>query len=107
MSAVKKIDEFDEVYANIVRLYDHAENLLNFTTHEDVQDHEAFLAEIEPVVKRIEESANTIADDFATIVERGELPNNAMKRRVSSAMRQVLLVINEYRNNILAKEGEK
>lgn len=100
MSTAEKIDEFDEVYNSITKLYDHAENLLNATYHEEVEDPEAFLAEIEPVVARIEESANIIAEDFAKIIEKGELPTNAMKRRVNSALRQVLTTIGEYKKSM-------
>lgn len=105
MSAVEKIDEFDDVYANIVRMYDHAENLLNATYHEDVEDHEAFMAEIEPIVTRIESSANIISQDLARLVEKNEAPDNAMKRRVNSALRQILLTIQEYRNSIKSQDG--
>ncbi|PIR32478.1 MAG: hypothetical protein COV36_04280 [Alphaproteobacteria bacterium CG11_big_fil_rev_8_21_14_0_20_44_7] len=102
MAVAEKSDEqyFDEVYDNIARLYDHAENLLNSAYHEDVEDHEKFLAEIEPIIQQIENSANSIAEDFSTIIEKGELPTNAMKRRVNSSLRKILLAIQEYRASI-------
>lgn len=102
MSAVRKdtVDEFDVVYDNIVKLYDHAENILNATYHESVEDHEAFLAEIEPIVKQIEDTANSVAADFTTIIENGSEPTNAMKRRVNTALRKMLSTIEEYKNSV-------
>lgn len=101
MSAAKKeiIDEFDIVYGNIVKLYDHAENILNATYHESVTDHEAFLAEIEPIVKQIEDTANAVAADFAFVIESGAEPTNAMKRRVNTALRKMLFTIEEYKTS--------
>ncbi len=105
-NAVKNEEtQFDEVYDQIVRLYDHAENILKLAYHESVTDHEQFLFEIDPLVKQIEESANQIAEDFSGLIERGEAPTNAMKVRVGAALRKVLLAIEEYR--ISAKNGSQ
>ena len=93
----KEVEQFDLVYDQIAKLYDHAENILGFANHESVEDHEAFVAEIEPLVAQIEESANILAEDFSRLIEKGETPTNAMRIRVSSALRRVLLAIEEYR----------
>jgi hypothetical protein len=92
--------DFDLVFDKIASLYDHAENILKTAYHESVTDHEAFLAEIEPLVQQIEESANIIAEDFSSIIESGEDPTNAVKIRVNSALRKILLQIEEFRARI-------
>jgi DNA-binding ferritin-like protein len=108
MSALRKEQEqFDEVYDKIVKLYDHAENILRTATHESVGDREAFLAEIEPLVQQIEESANALAEDFSRIIESGEEPTNAMKMRVSSALRKILFSIEEYKNHVSMYEAQE
>jgi hypothetical protein len=97
-AAMKKPEEqFDEVFANIAKLYDHAENILKIAYHESIIDQDKFLNEIDDLVKQIEESANIIAEDFGTTVESGEEPTNAMKLRVSTALRKVLNSIDDYK----------
>jgi hypothetical protein len=93
-------EDFDLVYDKIASLYDHAENILKTAYHDSVTDHEAFLAEIEPLVQQIEESANVIAEDFSNIIESGERPTNAVKIRVNSALRRILLQIEEFRAKV-------
>ncbi len=102
MNAVQKSDteQFDEVFNNIAKLYDHAENILKTAYHESITDHDQFVEEIEGLVKQIEESANTLAEDFSRVIESGKEPTNAMKVRVSSALRKVLLCIDEYRQRV-------
>lgn len=93
-------DQFDEVFGNIAKLYDHAENILKTAYHNSVENHEEFIEQIDGLVKQIEESANTIAEDFGKIIESGQEPTNAMKIRVSSALRKILLCIDDYRQRI-------
>lgn len=98
-------EEFDEVYNNIERLYEHAENILNSAHDESVENPEEFLAAIEPIVSQIEESANSISRDFAYVVENDEKPDNAMKRRVNSSLRKILISIEDFKKeyNLLDK----
>jgi len=97
-------EDFDAVYEKIAGLYDHAESILKTAYHGSVQDHEAFLAEIEPLVEQIEQSANIIADDFSAIIESGEEPSNAVKRRVNSSLRKILLQIENFRSRVTKLE---
>ena len=89
--------QFDEVFTNIAKLYDHAENILKLAYDESVADQEKFLKEIEGLVAQIEESANIIAEDFSKTIGTGEDPTNAMRIRVSTALRKVLTSIDEYK----------
>ena len=92
--------DFDLVYDKIASLYDHAENILKTAYHDSIRDHEKFLSDIEPLVQQIEESANTIASDFSDIIESGEEPTNAVKIRVNSSLRKILLQIDDFRAKI-------
>lgn len=105
-SAQQTEADFDLVYDKIAALYDHAENILKIAYHNSIVDHEAFLAEIEPIVQQIEESANIIAEDFSNIIESGESPTNAVKIRVNSALRKILLQIEEFRSKVLKLEQQ-
>lgn len=95
---------FDEVYDNISRLYARAENLLNVVETSNVSDIEKFLEIMEPLIEQIETSTNQVADDFADIIESGKLPTNAMKRRVNTALREILQKIEEYRKLVQSIE---
>lgn len=99
MALVKENEEqyFDEVYDNISNLYSRAENLLTIVEKSKVADPEKFLHLLEPLIAQIESSTNQVASDFAEIVEKGELPSNAMKRRVNSSFREILQKVEEYR----------
>ena len=106
--SVKTIEEqFDEVYNGITKLYDHAENMLKAAYHESVTDHDAFLAEIDPLVRQIEETANIIAEDFSEVIEKGGEPTAAVKRRVSTALRKVLLSIEQFKERIKLYESQE
>ena len=102
MALAQKNDEqyFDEVYDNISNLYGRAEKLLSLVENSEVADAEGFYSIMEPLVRQIEESANQVSTDFAAIVESGELPTNAMKRRVNSSLRLVLQKVEEYREMV-------
>jgi hypothetical protein len=95
--AQKQEQYFDEVYENISRLYTRAENLLNVVESSNVANQEAFLQIMEPLIEQIEASTNIVAADFAEIIETGEMPTNAMKRRVNTALRDILQKVAEYR----------
>lgn len=97
-------EDFDAVFEKIASLYDHAESILKTAYHDSVTDHEAFLAEIEPLVEQIEQSANLIAEDFSALIESGSEPSNAVKIRVNSALRKILLQIEEFRNRVMQLE---
>jgi len=99
--------DFDAVADKIAKLYENAERLLEVATHESVVENEEFISRIETVVNQIEQSANTISQDFADVVEKGQEPTNAMKRRVSSALRKILLAVEEFRSEVNAKKDEE
>lgn len=96
--------EFDAVYDNISRLYDNAEKLLEMADHKALLENEeylqAYLSKVENIVTQIENSANSLSEDFAATVESGEAPSNAMKRRVNTSLRKILLAINDFREEI-------
>ena len=104
--ALAKTEEnfFDDVYDNIAKLYTRAENLIAIVENSEVADHEAFLSIMEPLITQIEESTNQVAGDFAEIIESGELPTNAMKRRVNSALREILQSVEKYRKMVKSIE---
>lgn len=97
---------FDEVYDNISRLYSCAENLISVVEKSEVADSERFLEIMEPLILQIETSTNQVASDFAEIVEKGELPSNAMKRRVNTSLREILQKVAEYRTMVESIEVE-
>ena len=106
-AALKQTEnEFDIVADKIAKLYDNAEKLLEVASHESVVEDDEFIARIEAVVNQIEESANTVSKDFADVVEKGQEPTNAMKRRVSSALRKILLAVEEFRSEVNTKKEE-
>lgn len=105
-STTQQEADFDLVYDKIAALYDHAENILKIAYHDSITDHELFLREIEPLVQQIEESANTLAEDFSNVIESGESPTNAVKIRVGSSLRKILLQIEEFRAKILKLEQQ-
>ena len=102
--AKKEENFFDEVYDNISKLYDRAENLLTIVQNSKVADHEAFLTIMEPLIAKIEDSTNQVAEDFAEIIETGKLPTNAMKRRVNSSLREILQSVEKYRTLVKSIE---
>ena len=101
MGAAQKIDveDFDEVFSNIAKLYDHAENIIKIAYDESVPDQEQFIHEIESLVAQIEESANILASDVSKVVETGQEPTSIMKMRVNTALRKILITIDEYRKH--------
>lgn len=96
--------EFDEVYDNISRLYDNAEKLLELADHKSLLENEdylkIYLLKVENIIGQIEASANSLSEDFAATVESGEAPSNAMKRRVNSSLRKILLAIEEFKSEV-------
>ncbi len=99
MGAAPKIlvEDFDEVFSNIAKLYDHAEDILKVAYHESVVDKEEFAVEVEALVSQIEESANVIAQDFEALVKSGTEPSNAMKVRVGTALKKMLVMVDTYK----------
>ena len=104
--AVAKTQEnfFDDVFDNITKLYSRAENLISIVQNSKVNDHEKFMEIMEPLITQIEESTNQVASDFAEIIEKGELPTNAMKRRVNSSLRDILQSVEKYRKLVKSIE---
>ena len=100
--AVAKTKEnyFDDVYDNISKLYGRAENLLSIVQNSEVADHDAFLAVMEPLIAQIEESTNQVAQDFADIIETGEMPSLEAKKRVNNSLREILEAVDTYRKMV-------
>lgn len=102
MGAAQKIEiqDFDEVFTNIAKLYDHAEDILKVAYHESVEDKEKFALQIEAIVSQIEESANTIAEDFSNLIESGKEPSNRIKQRVALSMKKILTTLDQYQEYV-------
>jgi len=97
MGAAQKVEveDFDAVYGKIAKLYDHAENIIKIAYDETIADKEKFVQEIEGLVAQIEESANTIAQDFSEVIENASEPTNVMRVRVNAALRKVLVALED------------
>jgi len=99
MGAAQKINvaDFDEVFNNIAKLYDHAEGIIKIAYDDAIVNKEHFLVGLEALVAQIEESANILAEDVSKVVETGMEPTNVMKMRVTNAMRKILNSVDEFR----------
>jgi len=92
--------EFDEVFGNIAKLYDHAENIIKIAYDETIPDRDKFISEIEVLVAQIEDSANILAEDLSKVIESGTEPTNAINVRVNMAIRKILVTVDEYQKHI-------
>ncbi len=97
-----KKEELEQQYREIASLYDTAEELAGTVESEFAKNPEAQLKLVEPLIAQIADSADTLAEEFVTVLEKPAMAKSA-KSRVESALRKIFMALNDYRSKMEAR----
>ncbi len=98
--------ELELKYHDITELYNLAEELVETVESEFVQDQEAQLALVEPLIEAVGDSADMLTEEFLTVAGRDKKTNASRKGRVESALRRIYVAIDDYKKKT-ASTGRK
>jgi hypothetical protein len=97
-----------QVHDALMELYDLAEELVETVDNPMVQDPEAQLSLIEPLIESIEETAGILHEEYTYYLHSGKKPGILNRKRMENAMRTLFLAIKKGKERIqLLKEKEE
>jgi len=94
-----KNEILEKQYRQITALYDMAEELASTVESGFVQDTDAQIAIVEPLVHQVADSADILSEEFVTLFEVPAGKKTA-KGRIEGALRKVFTALEEYRNRV-------
>ena len=96
------MEDFEERYLEITKLYDMAEELVNTIDSELVSNSDAQLEIIEPLINDIGDAADVLTQEFIFIAEskKHKTQGKASKVHVESALRKIFVAINDYNSRV-------
>src|SRR4029077_14800809 len=83
----------------ITALYDMAEGLTATVESEFIQDPEAQLVLVEPLIVQIADSTDILTEEFVALCENPSRKKSA-KGRVEGALRKIFIALEEYRSRL-------
>lgn len=89
-----KTEELGQQYAEIMKLYDYAEELVQTIDSEFAESASAQLSLVEPLISQLEESADTLTDEFIQFAD-GK-PEHSSRGKIEKALRKVYTAIDDY-----------
>ena len=94
-------EELENRYNDITALYDYAEELVSTVESQFVQDPEAQMSIVEPLINEVSEAADLLGEEFILIAEsqKGK-PGMASKPRIEGALRKIYLAIGDYQKRV-------
>lgn len=88
-------DYQEETYNKIIDFYDFAEELIDTVDDKGVKDPVSQLEFIEPIVKQIEEAADTLAEEYRAYIRTGKKPNFLTRRKVAKSLKNIYAALDE------------
>jgi hypothetical protein len=106
MSMSKKehsMQELESKYNDITVLYDFAEELVSTVESQFVQNPDAQMALVEPLIHDIGDATDVLSEEFILIAEskRGKAAK-ASKSRIEAALRKIYVSVTEYQAKVKA-----
>lgn len=110
MAAAQKndysLDDMEVKYNTISELYDLADELLATVDSPFVQDKEAQMNLVEPLIAEIGDAADVLAEEFIHIADAHRTPGKAAnKQRAENTFRKLFAALNDYQDRV--KAGSK
>lgn len=97
-----KKDALEKQYRQITGLYDLAEELASTVESEFVQDQEAQIALVEPLIAQVAEAADVLSEEYVSLFEV-PIRKKSAKGRIEGTLRKLFAAFEEYR----ARAGSK
>jgi|NOAtaT_7_FD_contig_31_4979212_length_560_multi_3_in_0_out_0_1 hypothetical protein len=96
-------EEMESKYNDITVLFDYAEELVATVESQFVQDPEAQMALVEPLINDIGDATDVLSEEFITIAEskRGKAVK-ASKSRIEAALRKIFVSVTDYQAKVKA-----
>jgi len=96
-------EEMESKYNDITVLFDYAEELVATVESQFVQDPEAQMALVEPLINDIGDATDVLSEEFITIAEskRGKAVK-ASKSRIEAALRKIFVSVTDYQAKLKA-----
>ena len=104
MQAALNIDQLEEHYYEITDLFDLAEELVATVESDFIDDAEAQLKLVEPLIEEIEEATEVLSEEYMLIVE-----NNKPRQKngkVEGALRRIYVAIDAYHKRVDASASK-
>lgn len=86
-----------KTFEAIIKLYDLAENLLETTSHQTVDDPQKHLEAIEPLIEHIEDAADQLVEEYTALVKDGREFTPESKHTLELSLRKIYSAIDECR----------
>src|SRR4051812_37971919 len=92
------MEEFENKYEEITKLYDFAEELVSTVESEFVKDADAQLAIVEPLINELSDATDILAEEFLFIAEskKYKTPGKASKTHIEASLRKIFVAVNDY-----------
>lgn len=100
-----KKEILEKQYRQITGLYDLAEELAATVESDFVQDKDAQVALVEPLINQVAETADVLSEEYVSLFEVPTRKKSA-KGRVETALRKLFAALEDYRASVGAK-GKK
>ena len=91
-------EQHEATYDRIMFFYDFAEQLIATVENPKTVDPAAQLAFIEPLVKKIEDATDVLAEEYREFVQTGKKPGLFKRRRVEKALTSIYQTIEMVKN---------
>lgn len=97
MGAAQKTHNLEESYYQVTAFYDLADELIGGVMNSPKELQETHFRLVNPLVVQLEESADILTEEFISIAEGKDEPNNAARRgRIETAFRKAYAAMDEY-----------
>lgn len=94
----KKLQNLEEKYEEIMKLYDIADELANTIENRAVQDPQAQLKLVEPLIEQVGSAADELTDEFINLAEGKK--KLATRNKVEGALRKIYSALEEYTRKV-------
>lgn len=106
MTAAQKkehsMDDFENMYHEITKLYDYSEELVATVESELVQDPDNQLEVVEPLINEIGDATDMLSEEFIFIAEskKSKNPSKASKKQIEAGLRKIFTAISDYQARV-------
>jgi len=92
------MEDFENRYHEITKLYDFSEELVATVESELVQDPDAQLDIVEPLISEIGDATDMLAEEFMYIAEskKNKTQSKASKKQIEAGLRKIFTAISDY-----------
>ncbi len=92
------MEDFESRYHEITKLYDFSEELVATVESELVQDPDAQLDAVEPLISEIGDATDMLAEEFMYIAEskKNKTQSKASKKQIEAGLRKIFTAISDY-----------